>query len=234
MDGIHIDSKTETSALAQALNKLAYGIENIKSSSDMDKHMVAELKRTVSDHDKAIVLMAKAVEDMNKNSAEMTSVFKEFKKESTSFQQQIQSEQIKHWQAQDKIMSKVEIILEGMAKNETRFSKIEDRQLTGCPSFLSFQDKRNSQMQNLEEIKKFILDTLKQNSEDIAELSETLKVTVEQVKVSNKRTTDLEAASLTHTKDFTVWKEGVYKALIGYAVAIIGAIIAGIWGVVSK
>ena len=234
MDGIHIDSKTETSALAQALNKLAYGIEHIKSSSDMDKHMVAELKRTVSDHDKAIVLMAKAVEDMNKNSAEMTSVFKEFKKESASFQQQIQSEQIKHWQAQDKIMSKVEIILEGMAKNETRFSKIEDRQLTGCPSFLSFQDKRNSDLKHLEDTKAFILNTIKQNSEDISELSETLKVTVEQVKVANRRIADLEASMLTHSKDFTVWKEGMYKALIGYAVGIIGAIIAGIWGAISK
>lgn len=234
MDDIHIDSKTEASALAQALNKLAYGIEHIKSSSDMDKHMVAELKRTVSDHDKAIVLMAKAVEDMNKNSAEMTSVFKEFKKESTSFQQQIQSEQIKHWQAQDKIMSKVEIILEGMAKNETRFSKIEDRQLTGCPSFLSFQDKRNSDLKHLEDTKAFILNTIKQNSEDISELSETLKVTVEQVKVANRRIADLEASMLTHSKDFTVWKEGMYKALIGYAVGIIGAIIAGIWGAISK
>ena len=70
--------------LESILKDLVSGVHAIKSSSDMDKDLVAELKRTVTDHDRALVLMAKAVEDMNRNSQEMTSVFKEFQKRTCS------------------------------------------------------------------------------------------------------------------------------------------------------
>ena len=232
---------TETSALGQVLTKLLSGVEHIKSTSEMDKALVSELKRTVSDHDKAIVLMAKAVEDMNKNSAEMTSVFKEFQKSTAEFQREVQKEQLKHWQAQDKTMGKVETILEKMAGQEPRLAAIERTQINGCPSFAGFLKQRDGELRHWEDVKQTLLTAVQRNREEINALQAGLAVLVEQVKVENKRIADLEECE-TEVKDavdtlkdsFNAYKETNYKAAIGYAVAIIGAMATALWALMTK
>ena len=52
-------------------------LSNVKSSKEVTDSMVSELKNKVSDHDLAIVTMAKAVEDMNKTFTNLADTFKE-------------------------------------------------------------------------------------------------------------------------------------------------------------
>ncbi len=53
---------------------------------------------------------------------------------------------------------------------------------------------------------------------------------IEQIKVGNNRVNDLEVFE----KEYIKWKDSIYKALVTYAVSIIGALILAIWGVVQK
>ena len=229
-------SDVETSALGQVLTKLLNGVEHIKTTSETDKALVSELKRTVNDHDKAIVLMAKAVEDMNKNSAEMTNVFREFQKSSAEFQKEVQKEQLKHWQAQDKTMSKVESILEKMAGQEPRLANIERTQIAGCPSFIGFLKQRDTELKHWEDVKATLLMASQKNREEINVLHTKQDVNDEKIRVVNNRLHDLEVIAEkigdsvhTHTKEFGTWKESMYKALIANAVllaiTIVGAVI---------
>ena len=238
---MNIAADTETSALGQVLTKLLSGVEHIKTASEMDKALVSELKRTVSDHDKAIVLMAKAVEDMNKNSAEMTSVFKDFQKSTAEFQKEVQKEQLKHWQAQDKTMSKVESILEKMSAQEPRLAAMERTQINGCPSFMGFLKQRDTELKHWDDVKQTLLTATQKNREEINALQTSIATLVESTKVENKRLADLEECetevkeSVDTLKDaFNDYKEANYKAAIGYAVAIIGAMATALWALLTK
>ena len=225
---------TETSPLGQVLQKMLHGIDHIKSTNEMDKALVSELKRTVSDHDKAIMLMAKAVEDMNKNSAEMTSVFKEFQKDTMSFQKEIQKEQLKHWQAQDKTMSKVESILENIARQEPRLQTLERAQMAGCPSFLGFVKQKEAELKHWEDVKQTLLTATQKNRDEIAELRSMMAVVAEQNRTMLSDVKELKEDVATNSEDLTTFKDDSYKALIGGAVGVIGAIIAALWSVYAK
>ena len=171
---MHENDDPKTTTYEHMLEKISHGVEHIKSSSDLDKVMISELKRTVSDHDRAIIIMSKAVEDTNKNSAEMTSVFKDFQKETLESQRAMQDKLFEHWKTQDKIMAKVENLLESMNKNENRFQKIEDRQLSGCPSLKNFEGKRDAELKHWEDVKKTLITATQKNREEINKLSEQL------------------------------------------------------------
>lgn len=78
----------------------------MKSASDMSDRLMQDLKAVatkVDDHDKSIVL--KAMEDINKNMTSFTDTIKDMQRESNTFQRENQ-----------KIMMKLEQVLEGMAK----------------------------------------------------------------------------------------------------------------------
>lgn len=215
------------------LKDLVSGVHAIKSSSDIDKDLVAELKKTVTDHDRALVLMAKAVEDMNRNSQEMTSVFKEFQKQTVEAQRSSQEKMFTHWQNQDRLMIQVEAVLKELAKNEPRLAQIEQRQISGCPSFLNFKEARAVELKHWEDVKKTLTEVSLKNKEDIYELKEKCEVHTEKIKVVNARTEDLETITTNQTKEFNTWKEGIYKALIAYGVSLIGAIITAVWGAIK-
>lgn len=225
---------TETSPLGQILQNMLSGIDHIRSVNEMDKVLVSELKRTVSDHDKAIMLMAKAVEDMNRHSSEMTAVFKEFQKDTMQFQKEIQKEQLKHWQAQDKTMSKVESILENIARQEPRLQTLEKAQMTGCPSFLGFVRQRDAELKHWEDVKQTLLPAAQKNREEIAELRAMMGVLVEQNKNENLNISKLQKAQETADETFVSWKDNMHRALIGYAVVIVGGFASALWGLVTK
>lgn len=216
--------------LESTLKDLVSGIHAIKSSSDMDKDLVADLKRTVTDHDRALVLMAKAVEDMNKNSQEMTSVFKEFQKQTVEYQKSSQDKMFTHWQNQDRLMIQVESVLKELAKNEPRLLAIEQKQITGCSSLSNFKETKAVELKHWEDVKKTLTEVSLKNKEDIYELKEKCEVHTEKIKVVNARTEDLETLTQAQGKDFNSWKEGMYKALIAYGISLIGAIVTAVWG----
>ena len=187
------------------------------------KDIIDKLADKVDSHDRSLVLVSKAVEDINKNLERFANA-----------NETLTKEMVQHWHAQDKLMSKVEIILEGMAKNESRFARVEDAQINGCSSFRNFNDKRNTELKHWEDVKNSILASTEANRQAIVNLASSVSVLVEQVKVANKRIADLEEDADTQRKDFIAWKEGTYKALIGYGFAIVGAIASAVWGIVSK
>lgn len=104
----------------------------------------------VDDHDRSLTLVSKVVEDINKNLERFADESANLRKEMTA-----------HWSAQDKILNKMENVLERIASYEVRFQKIEERQISGCPNFLNFKEKREGElavwerrMANIEDDKK--------------------------------------------------------------------------------
>ena len=212
-------------------------VSTMKDSREMTDKLVAELKHKVGDHDLAIVTMAKAVEDMNKTFSSMAETFKEsrsdlskFQKETAEFQKQYQIEQVKHWSTQDGIMKEIRQVLDGMSKYERKFEQVESRQLNGCPAFLGFKERRESDLRHWEDVKTTLLASTAKSHSDIEELTKSVAVLVEQVTVANKRIADLEEFE----EDFGTWKDGMYKGLIANGIALIGAIGLAIWNVFTK
>ena len=215
-----------------------YGIvSTMKDSREMTDKLVAELKHKVGDHDLAIMTMAKAVEDMNNTFSSMAETFKEsrsdlskFQKETAEFQKQYQIEQVKHWSTQDGIMKEIRQVLDGMSKYERKFEQVESRQLNGCPAFLGFKERRESELRHWEDVKTTLLASTAKSHSDIEELTKSVAVLVEQVTVANKRVADLEKFE----EDFGTWKDGMYKGLIANGIALIGAIGLAIWNLLTK
>lgn len=212
-------------------------VSTVKDSKEMTDKLVAELKHKVGDHDLAIMTMAKAVEDMNKTFGSMAETFKEsrrdlseFQKETAEFQKQYQIEQVKHWSTQDGIMKEIRQVLDGMSKYEKKFDQVESRQLNGCPAFLGFKERRESELRHWEDVKTALLASTAKSRDDIEVLTKNVAVLVEQVTVANKRIADLESFQ----EDFGSWKDGMYKGLIANGVALIGAIGLAIWNLITK
>ena len=212
-------------------------LTNVKTSKEMTDSMVAELKNKVGDHELAIVTVAKAVEDMNRTFTNLAETFKEgrkdmlaFQKETSEFQKQYQIEQVKHWSTQDSTMREVRAVLEVMSKYETRFQGIEKGQITGCPNFRSFKEKRELEMKHWEEVKAAILKSQDKNREDIEALIKQVGILTEKMSVSNNRTTDLEKFE----EDFGKWKDTVYMALVGNSLVVIGALVLAAWNYFTK
>jgi uncharacterized protein Yka (UPF0111/DUF47 family) len=166
----------------------------------------------LSDHEKTLTLMSKVVEDINKNLDRFASA-----------NEKLTKEMAEHWHLQDKIMTKMEAILESMSKYEARFTKIEDRQINGCPNFLNFIKSREEQLKRYDlvidglhkAIEKLTIATQK-NREEIEENSSQIGILVSEAKVRNKRIADLEA----YQKDNEKWKMGIYITIAGKALVI--------------
>jgi DNA repair exonuclease SbcCD ATPase subunit len=215
-----------TTATGAALEGILEELKHIKSSKEINDMLSKEIKSVVekvNDHDKSLIMIAKAMEDMNENFHEFTTTVKEIQKDSNEFQKTNQV-----------IMMELKQVVVAMSKYEPRFEKIEERQLNGCPNFNRFEDKRNTELKHWEDVKQTLLTATGKNREETNELREISKVSVEQIKVANNRIADLETITTKLGENFNTWKESMYKALITYAIGIIGAIIAGIWGLVTK
>ena len=212
-------------------------LSTVKSSKEVTDSMVSELKNKVSDHDLAIVTMAKAVEDMNKTFTNLADTFKEgredlvkFQKETAEFQKQYQIEQVKHWSAQDGTMKEIRLVLDGMSKYEKKFDVIEQRQINGCPVFLGFKEKRDSELKHWEDVKQTLLTAVSRNREEIDKLSAAVAVLSQQVKVEQNRADDLE----TFQQKLLEWKDKMYTGIITNGVALLGAIGLALWNLFVK
>lgn len=212
-------------------------LSTVKSSKEVTDSMVSELKNKVSDHDLAIVTMAKAVEDMNKTFTNLADTFKEgredlvkFQRETAEFQKQYQIEQVKHWSAQDSIMKEIRLVLDGMSKYEKKFDVIEQRQINGCPAFLGFKEKRNSELAHWEDVKQTLLTAASRNREETDKLTAAVAVLGQQVKVEQNRADDLE----TFQQKMLEWKDKMYTGIITNGVALLGAIGLAVWNLFAK
>jgi len=165
----------------------------------------------LGDHEKTLTLMSKVVEDINKNLDRFASA-----------NETLTKEMAQHWHVQDKIMTKMEAILESMSKYEDRFTKIEDRQLNGCPNFNNFTKTRDEQLKRYENIIENLTTGVKRNREEIDYIRGNCEIHIEKMKVANKRIDDLEV----YQKDNEKWKMNIYVTLLGKAVAIIVAMYA--------
>ena len=212
-----LKDSTDDTALGAALKQILADINHVKSASEMSDRLLQDLKAVatkVDDHDKSIILVAKAMEDINKNMASFTDTIKDMQRDSNIFQRENQ-----------KIMLKLEQVLEGMAKTEPRLLRLEDKQITGCPSFLNFKAQRDSELKHWEDVKQTLLTTTSKNRSEIDELTRGMAVLAEQKSVANKRIGDLEKFE----ENFGTWKENIYKALIANGVALLGAIATMLW-----
>ena len=220
--GVNVKDSVEDTTLGAALKQILADINHVKSASEMSDRLLQDLKAVttkVDDHDKSIILVAKAMEDINKNMTSFTDTIKDMQKESNVFQRENQ-----------KIIMKLEQVLEGMAKTEPRLLKLEDKQITGCPSFLSFKSQRDSELKHWEDVKQTLLIATSRNRSEIDTLMKDIAVLAEQKTVANKRIGDLEKFE----EGFGTWKENIYKALIANGVALLGAIATIAWNIVTR
>ena len=214
---VTLKDSTDDTTLGAALKQILTDINHVKSASEMSDRLLQDLKAVatkVDDHDKSIILVAKAMEDINKNMTSFTDTIKDMQRESNTFQRENQ-----------KIMMKLEQVLEGMAKTEPRLLRLEDKQITGCPSFLNFKAQRDSELKHWEDVKQTLITATSKNRGEIDELTKGMAVLVEQKSVANKRIGDLEKFE----ESFGTWKENIYKALIANGVALLGAIATMLW-----
>lgn len=220
--GVNVKDSVEDTTLGAALKQILADINNVKSASEMSDRLLQDLKAVttkVDDHDKSIILVAKAMEDINKNMTSFTDTIKDMQKESNVFQRENQ-----------KIIMKLEQVLEGMAKTEPRLLKLEDKQITGCPSFLSFKSQRDSELKHWEDVKQTLLTATSRNRSEIDTLIKDVAVLAEQKTEANNRIGDLEKFE----EGFGTWKENIYKALIANGVALLGAIATIAWNIVTR
>lgn len=220
--GVNVKDSVEDTTLGAALKQILADINHVKSASEMSDRLLQDLKAVttkVDDHDKSIILVAKAMEDINKNMTSFTDTIKDMQKESNVFQRENQ-----------KIIMKLEQVLEGMAKTEPRLLKLEDKQITGCPSFLSFKSQRDSELKHWEDVKQTLLTATSRNRSEIDTLIKDVAVLAEQKTEANNRIGDLEKFE----EGFGTWKENIYKALIANGVALLGAIATIAWNIVTR
>ena len=219
---VNVKDSVEDTTLGAALKQILTDINHVKSASEMSDRLLQDLKAVatkVDDHDKSIILVAKAMEDINKNMTSFTDTIKDMQRESNVFQRENQ-----------KIMMKLEQVLEDMAKTEPRLLRLEDKQITGCPSFLSFKSQRDSELKHWEDVKQTLLTATSRNRSEIDTLMKDIAVLAEQKTVANKRIGDLEKFE----EGFGTWKENIYKALIANGVALLGAIATIAWNIVTR
>ena len=157
----------------------------------------------LGDHEKTLTLMSKVVEDINKNLDRFASANETLTKEMTE-----------HWHLQDKIMTKMEAILENMAKYEDRLAKIEDREINGCPNFINFTKTRDEQLKRYENILESLTTGVKRNREEINGLINRCDVVTEKISVANNRIKELEDAQ----------KKGMWLIITAF-LAILGTLI---------
>jgi primosomal protein N'' len=157
----------------------------------------------LSDHEKTLTLMSKVVEDINKNLDRFASA-----------NETLTKEMAEHWHIQDKIMTKMEAILESMSKYEVRFTKIEDRQINGCPNFINFTKTRDEQLKRYENIIESLTTDVKRNREEINGLINRCDVVTEKISVTNNRIKDLEESQ----------KKGMWLIITAF-LAILGTLI---------
>lgn len=220
--GVNVKDSVEDTTLGAALKQILADINHVKSASEMSDRLLQDLKAVttkVDDHDKSIILVAKAMEDINKNMTSFTDTIKDMQKESNVFQRENQ-----------KIIMKLEQVLEGMAKTEPRLLKLEDKQITGCPSFLSFKSQRDSELKHWEDVKQTLLTATSRNRSEIDTLIKDVAVLAEQKTEANNRIGGLEKFE----EGFGTWKENIYKALIANGVALLGAIATIAWNIVTR
>ena len=220
--GVNVKDSVEDTTLGAALKQILADINHVKLASEMSDRLLQDLKAVttkVDDHDKSIILVAKAMEDINKNMTSFTDTIKDMQKESNVFQRENQ-----------KIIMKLEQVLEGMAKTEPRLLKLEDKQITGCPSFLSFKSQRDSELKHWEDVKQTLLTATSRNRSEIDTLIKDVAVLAEQKTEANNRIGDLEKFE----EGFGTWKENIYKALIANGIALLGAIATIAWNIVTR
>lgn len=146
-----------------------------------DKDIINKLSDKVDSHERSLVLISKAVEDINKN----------LERFATS-NEKLTTDMVKHWYAQDAIMTKIEGLLSSMSAYEQRFQKVEERQISGCPNFLNFKEKREGELAAWERRASSLETAAKRSREEIQEMQSKCAVTIEQIKVANNRIKDLE------------------------------------------
>ena len=211
-----------TSTTGELLKQITLKMDSIHTSREVNDRLANELKQIstkVDDHDKSLMMIAKVMEDMNSNFHEFTNTVKDMQKESSEYQKQNQS-----------IMMKMENVLTIMSKYEPRFEKIEAKQIDGCPSSLAARQALASETKHLESQLESVKKGTDKNREELNEIKAKQDVAIEQIKVGNNRLSDLEVFE----NEYIKWKDSIYKALVTYAVSIIGALILAIWGVVQK
>lgn len=157
----------------------------------------------LSDHEKALTLMSKVVEDINKNLDRFASA-----------NETLTKEMAEHWHLQDKIMTKIEAILDSMSKYESRFQKLEDRQLNGCPNLLSRSKIRDEQLKGYDALGDRLTTSVQKSKEEINELINRCDVGSEKLIVANNRIKDLEDAQ----------KKGMWLIITAF-LAILGTLI---------
>lgn len=123
------------------VDKLLQRIDE-KSPSNIDTALVEKLISKVDDHDKTLMLMAKTMEDINKILGDFASTTKT-----------IQSDQVKHWQNQDRLMMQNEAILKQLADGTERFKTIERKQNEAGCSTLNRAVERRKEHDSLTDLK---------------------------------------------------------------------------------
>jgi len=176
-----------------------------------NKEIIDRLSDKVDSHDKSLVLISKAVEDINKN----------LDRFATS-NEKLTTDMIKHWHMQDKTMDKIEAILQAMANSESRFRSIEDKQINGCPNFNNFVKHRDGELKRWESLADSIAKSIAKNTESIDKLDQLVSVHTEKISVINKRLADIEK-----------WQEKAIVALITNSFGVIGILIATIWSMMK-
>jgi len=135
----------------------------------------------LSDHEKTLTLMSKVVEDINKNLDRFASA-----------NEVLTKEMAEHWHLQDKLMTKMEAILESMSKYEVRLQKIEDRQLNGCPNLVNFKQTKDAELKHWNVLADNLKTAVGKTREEVNGLISRYDVGSEKLRVANSRIKDLE------------------------------------------
>ena len=161
--------------------------ELLKNSSENnevnmnDSDILERLADKVDSHDRSLVIVSKAVEDINGNLSKIVKT-----------NDTLSQEMSKHWVHQDRIMEKVQDILSKLSENNDRFKNIETTQIQGCPSLRSFIALREAQLKRYDDVVDSVTTATKRNRAEIEELNEKVSVGIEKSSVANKRIKDLE------------------------------------------
>lgn len=204
---IDVNEKAEGTTFGTLLSRLTEGVEKLNEKHDT---RLAKVEGKVNDMERAISVVSTALD----NISDVIKVQQEENKK--------QNEKLtEHWHNQDMMNKQLKDILIKLTQTEHRFSKIEDRQLNGCPSFKNFEKVREEQLKRYEAILDKLTAASIRNREEIESLkvlveanAKTIGILAEQIKVANNRIKDLEADQ----------KKGMWL-IIGAFVAIVGTLI---------
>lgn len=204
---VSMESNAEGTTFGELLKELTKGVKDVNAQHSS---RLSKVEGKVDDVEKAISVVSTALDNIS-------DIIKTQQEENKK-----QNEKLtEHWHNQDMMNRELKEVLLKLTQTESRFGKIEDRQLNGCPSFKNFEKVREEQLKRYEAIIEKLTTASSRNREEIETLktlvetiANTTSVQAEQIKVQNNRIKDLEADQ----------KKGMWL-IIGAFVAIVGTLI---------